>query len=314
MSDGHSGEGRPTWRRPGTPGPRRPARIAGLRSLRDAGPVPVSPEDDTALAPAPPVPPAPPTPPASPPSPTPPAGEPLPPGSGWGEAEAPGWTDPPLGTAAAGEGAAAPLGADATAEDVPPPARGPAPANIGAPVTAAAPDDDGLLVPAEQPGQRRRGLVVAVAALLALDIALGVTGGVLALRHASQDAATAARRGALNAAVSEIVPVLTLDYLSLKADERKALAGLTPAFGHTYYTSVLAPFDKLASQEHAQVQSSVSAAAVISASSDRAQVLAFVDTQRLSKVAPQGTIFGERLRLSMTRVGGRWLISGIVAE
>ena len=127
-------------------------------------------------------------------------------------------------------------------------------------------------------------------------------------RQARTDATSAARVAAGD--------ILGYDYRSIDDAIKRAHSETTGAFRKQYDStaSELLPQSK---QVKAIVQATVGSAAVMSASRDRVVVLLFVDQatvkQQPGAKTPETRIDQSRVRMTMSRVGGHWLVSELVA-
>lgn len=161
----------------------------------------------------------------------------------------------------------------------------------------------------------RRALLTAIAAALvvalaAADVVLWIGG-----RHAG--AVERARAQAVSAARQAARDILSYDYRSLQSDIAKAKSETTGLFAKQYAGSA----DTLlaqATQLRAIVQATpASPPAIVSATADEVVVLVFVDQASVKQPAGQRTpatrIDQSRVRMTMTKVGGRWKVSQLAA-
>jgi Mce-associated membrane protein len=160
----------------------------------------------------------------------------------------------------------------------------------------------------------RPATVASAVAALCLPAAAGAA---LLAREASNDnAVAAARTQAVHAAVQVAHDVLSYDYRSISTDVARAKAESTGVFGQQYAQEAGA-LAAQARQVHAIVQASVSSPGVVSATADEVVVLAFVDQaavqQRAGQKSPVTRIDQNRVRLTMTKERGQWLLSQLAA-
>jgi Mce-associated membrane protein len=127
-------------------------------------------------------------------------------------------------------------------------------------------------------------------------------------QQAREDAAAAARRAAED--------VLSYDYRTVGDDIARARSEATGLFSRQYAASA----DQLAEQARATraiVQARAGDPAIISATSTEAVVLVFVDQVSVKQLrgaaSPTTRIDQSRVRLTMSRIGGRWLVSQLAA-
>ena len=159
----------------------------------------------------------------------------------------------------------------------------------------------------------RRGLVAILALLcLAALTACAVMGW---QRH-SRQVEEQARKDAVSAARVAAGDILGYDYRSIEDAIKRARSETTGAFRKQYdeTASELLPQSK---QVKAIVQATVGSAAVMSSERDRVVVLLFVDQatvkQQPGAKTPETRIDQSRVRMTMTRTRGRWLVSELVA-
>jgi Mce-associated membrane protein len=161
------------------------------------------------------------------------------------------------------------------------------------------------------PGARR--LTVA---LLALCLIAATALVVLLLERRDDRASERARTQAVSAARAAAGDILGYDYRSIDASIQRARASTTGAFRKEYDETAkkLLPESK---QVKAIVQATVGSSAVMSASSDRVVVLLFVDQATVKQVpgekTPTTRIDQSRVRVTMTKVDGKWLVSELAA-
>ncbi|MBV9871880.1 MAG: hypothetical protein JO214_14785 [Frankiaceae bacterium] len=121
---------------------------------------------------------------------------------------------------------------------------------------------------------------------------------------------------AVAAAKSAVHTILSYDYRSLDADIKAAKADLTGEFAKEYAASAPRLLTE-AGQLKAIVQATVGFSGVVSATPDDVVVLLFVDQatvrQNPGSSVPTTRIDQSRVRVTMTRVGDRWLVSSLNA-
>ena len=161
---------------------------------------------------------------------------------------------------------------------------------------------------------RRTGLVTVV--VLALCLALAAADVALLVRDRSRPSLDRVRVTAVAAARQAVRDILSYDYRNLRADIAKAKSETTGLFAKQYAGSA----DTLlaqASQLRAIVQATPSSAGVVSASEDEVVVLVFVDQASVKQQAGQKTpttrIDQSRVRMTMTKVRGKWKVSQLAA-
>jgi len=164
---------------------------------------------------------------------------------------------------------------------------------------------------APQPGLRRVSVVLVVLCLLAATALVA-----LLLQRRDDQATERARTQAVSAARAAAGDILGYDYRSVEQSIARARADTTGSFRKEYDETAkkLLPESK---QLKAIVQATVGSSAVMSASSDRVVVLLFVDQATVKQVPGQTTpttrIDQSRVRVTMSKVGGKWLVSELAA-
>ena len=182
---------------------------------------------------------------------------------------------------------------------------GPAPA-------PATPTETPADVPAYDVGRRRLPARVLLVALGLVVLLLGALAGYLVTRPAG-NALEQHRRDALTAARSSSRLVFSYDYRHLAKDFAAAQAVTTGAFRKEYAATTGKLVSDVAPRYQAVVVADVSNAAIESATADRAVVLVFVNQQSTSTVTKAAKLTQSRLEMTLVRIGGNWLVSGVKA-
>ena len=157
----------------------------------------------------------------------------------------------------------------------------------------------------------RSDLLVLVAGLVA--VALVLTAGLVALRARSEDRVEQARTAALAAAEAHAVDLLSYDYRHLDRDFARAGKALTGSFADDYATTTKKVVRPTALEVKAVVTAEVAASSVVRASQNQVVVLLFVNQTTTSTRVEGPKVDLNRVRLTMTRVDGDWLVSKVVA-
>lgn len=184
----------------------------------------------------------------------------------------------------------------------PPPTRPrPRPSPTGTPAkrTSAA-------APAGGPGLVLPGLAVAAVLLLAATAVLGWFAW-------SANRTAAARDDALAASRSHAQEILSYDYRHIDADINRAKKDITGSFRKEYADTTRTVVKPTAVQYHAVVRATVKAASVVSASRSRVVVLLFVDQITTSTRVSGPKVDQSRVRMTLVKTGGRWLVSQVDA-
>jgi Mce-associated membrane protein len=160
-------------------------------------------------------------------------------------------------------------------------------------------------------GGRRLDWVLLVAGVVTL--ALVLTAGLVALRARSAARTETARTAAQTAAESDVVDVLSYDYRHLDRDFARARSHLTGKFVADYTTTTQHTVRPLAPQVHAVVKATVASSSVVRASENQVVVLLFVNQTTTSTRLDAPRTDLNRVRLTMTHVGGAWKVSKVAA-
>jgi len=144
---------------------------------------------------------------------------------------------------------------------------------------------------------------VAVALAVALILAM--------MQLGNQSALNNARSSALFAAKTYSVEIAGYDYRHLDTDFGVVLANSTPSFRSSFAQSSNALKSTL-TKYHATATAKVVAAAIISATTSRAEVLVYLD-QTVANSAQKGGATTDRSQVEITLVntGGKWLIDQV---
>jgi Mce-associated membrane protein len=169
------------------------------------------------------------------------------------------------------------------------------------PVTAASPGPAAPLL--------RWPLALLAAMAIAMSVLL-VLGSLAVARHKATDVA---RRGAAQAAQRAAVDVLSADYRQLDGDIKRAESRLTPSFRKDYAQLAQKAFGQLARDNHLLLSSTVVGYGVRDASPNRVVVLVFVDQVSTTQKQPTPKLAQNRVRMTMRKIDGHWLVDKIDA-
>ncbi|MGW0231147.1 hypothetical protein ACWDWO_22780 [Actinopolymorpha singaporensis] len=156
---------------------------------------------------------------------------------------------------------------------------------------------------------RRRTWPVAVLAA-AVAVVLAAT-AVLGYRAKVAGEVESARTGASSAARTAAQVVLGYDYRRLDSDFGRSRALLTGDFRNKYTQTVTTLVRPTATQTHAVVVAEVRSVSVVSATPDQVVTLLFVNQTTTSNRTAGPRTDLNRVRMTMRRVGDRWLVSGM---
>lgn len=162
-----------------------------------------------------------------------------------------------------------------------------------------------------EPDRTRLRQVLVVLALAALVLA----GSVFYLLGQVKEAQAADEAGdaAVSAAKSDAQEILSYDYRSLDNNFQQGLADTTGGFRTQYQQTTGQLVRPQATQQKVIVQAAVMNAGLISASDDNAVVLLFVDRVTTKAGQSKPTFNQDRVRMTLTKVNGKWLVSKLDA-
>lgn len=154
--------------------------------------------------------------------------------------------------------------------------------------------------------------VLSVLAGLVVLALLAAAGG-LVVADRQQQALSDARTAALAQAREHAETVLSYDHESLDGDFAAALAVSTGDFAKEYGRTSEAAVRPLATQTKATVTAEVVEAGLVEATRSRAVVLLFVNQTTTSTRADGPQTDLNRVRMTVVRDGGRWLVEQVDA-
>lgn len=169
--------------------------------------------------------------------------------------------------------------------------------------------DDDTSSPRDRTRAARQVLVV-----LAL-VALVLSGAVFYLLTKVNDARAADAAGdeAVSAARAHAQDLLSYDYRTLDSDFSRGLAATTGGFHSQYQQTTTQLVRPQAAQQKIIVQAAVMNAGIVSADGDSAVVLLFVDRVTTKSGQKKPAFDQDRVRMTMTKVNGKWLVSKLDA-
>jgi Mce-associated membrane protein len=148
-------------------------------------------------------------------------------------------------------------------------------------------------------------LVIALAALSAF--------GLVAYRVRAGAALETARDQASAAAQHDAVAILSYDYRHLDANFAAARKTLTGSFARDYRATTSSLVRPGAQQYHVVVKAEVAANSVVSATATKVVVLLFVNQTTTSTRLTGPRVDLNRVRLTLVKVDGNWLVNNVVA-
>jgi Mce-associated membrane protein len=202
---------------------------------------------------------------------------------------------------------------------VEPPGAGAAPADSVTdsddPVSVQAPTGVGpAAVGTPRNGSRARRLAVRTV-LVGVVLALAVLTASLAVSYRRGQAQAAAEAAVLAPAKTAAARILSYDYRHIEQDAAQTSAVLTGVFRGQYEAVMRQQIVPQAPRQRAVVQAEVLAAGVTSVSPDgrQAVVLIFANQTVSNTSTPQPRVDQVRVRVTLDRVGARWLVSKVDA-
>jgi Mce-associated membrane protein len=151
--------------------------------------------------------------------------------------------------------------------------------------------------------------IIAFGVLPAVVVALGAGAGVLRWQESSHREIQAARSESVAAARDITVAILSYRAGTVEQDLRSARDRLTGTFLDSYTDLIDNVVIPGAKEKNITSEARVSAAASVSAAPTRAVALVFVDQRVVQGAdAPSGT--ASSVRVTLDKVGDRWLVSG----
>lgn len=160
-------------------------------------------------------------------------------------------------------------------------------------------------------GTRLARQVLVVLALVALALSAAVFTLLRQVREVS--ATQQASTQALSAARTAAQDILAYDYRTIDADISRAANDTTGVFRKQYEDTAVKLVKPQATAQQTIVQAAVRAASVEDASPDRVVVLMFVDQATTRASDPTPRLSQDRVRMTLVKVDGRWLVSKIDA-
>jgi len=142
-------------------------------------------------------------------------------------------------------------------------------------------------------------------------VAATALAGVVTARVADRNAVDQARDAAVGAAVGNVATVLSYDYRHLDQDFAAADRLLSPKFRKKYDSTTAKGVRPLAVRYKTITTADVSAAGVIDVSANRALVLVFVNQTSTNTQLAAPRLDRSRIRVSLVRTGGHWLIDDL---
>jgi Mce-associated membrane protein len=105
--------------------------------------------------------------------------------------------------------------------------------------------------------------------------------------------------------------MFTYDYKTVDTELPKAADNLTPSFKNDYLKLINQAIAPGAKQKQLTVQATTQAAGVVSADRSHAVVLLYLNQVTTSKDSPQGVVTPSRVRVSLDKDNGHWLVAQV---
>jgi Mce-associated membrane protein len=153
--------------------------------------------------------------------------------------------------------------------------------------------------------------ITIVSALAVLAASLWGACVYLYLQTTTTDRINTAQASAVNSANDLVPKILSYKFDSVDADLANGLAGTTADFKNqfaTLSTQLIAPAAK---NQNIVTTATVNGTSVISATADKVDLLVFIDQTTTSKDAAPPRLDGSRVRVTMSLVDSKWLISNL---
>ena len=152
-----------------------------------------------------------------------------------------------------------------------------------------------------------------LAMLVVLVLLAGAAAVAVTLAERREQVLSDARTAAVEQARTAAVTVLSYDHETLDEDFAAALALSTGEFEQEYARTSEAAVRPVAEETRAVVEADVVSAGVVSAGPQEVRVLLFVNQTTTSTRADGPRTDQNRVRMTMQKVGDRWLVSAVDA-
>ncbi|MEU0502872.1 h domain protein [Nocardia sp. NPDC005998] len=158
-------------------------------------------------------------------------------------------------------------------------------------------------------GGRRR--VVVASAVALVIVALAAICGVTGYKYWNDRKSEQARTQVVPAAQRTVEAMFTYNFKTVDAELPKAADNLTGSFRDDYLKLIREAIAPGAKEKELNVQATTQASGVVSAESAHAVVLLYLNQVTTSKDAPQANISTSRVKVSLDKDGGHWLVSAV---
>ncbi|WP_433713219.1 h domain protein [Nocardia sp. CA-084685] len=159
-------------------------------------------------------------------------------------------------------------------------------------------------------GGRRRLILVASAIALVI-VALAAICGVTGYKYWNDRKSEQARTQAVPAAQRTVEAMFTYNFKTVDAELPKAADNLGGSFRDDYLKLIKEAIAPGAKEKELNVQATTQATGVVSAEPAHAVVLLYLNQVSTGKDSPQANISTSRVRVSLDKNDGRWLVSAV---
>ncbi|MEU0545386.1 h domain protein [Nocardia sp. NPDC005978] len=158
----------------------------------------------------------------------------------------------------------------------------------------------------------KRTLTLPMVAIALIAIAAVLAGaGFLGYKTYEYDQLDQARESSVAAARTTVESMFSYDFKTVDDKLPKVADNLTPGFRGDYLKLVTEAIAPGAKEKQLTVQASSQAGGVISAGTERAEVLLFLNQITTSKDKPEATTSGSRVKVELEKDGDRWLVAEV---
>ncbi|WP_067670204.1 h domain protein [Nocardia miyunensis] len=154
-----------------------------------------------------------------------------------------------------------------------------------------------------------RAILIVCAAVL--FVAAGVLGGFTGFKYWSDNQAEQARAQSVQTARNTVQAMFSYDFHTVDTELPKVGPSLTPGFRSDYLKLVDGVIAKGAKEKQLTVHANTTAAGIVSADRSHATVLLYLNQVTTSKDSPQGMVTPSRVRVTLDKDDGHWLVSGV---
>jgi Mce-associated membrane protein len=153
--------------------------------------------------------------------------------------------------------------------------------------------------------------IVLVAGLVALNLWLSNVHSDRTSGQARIGDVETSRTQALASARTRVPAMLSYSYKNVTSFAKDAPANATGKFRQDYARLISTVIAPAAKQQHIITRATVKSAGVIDAHTDQVDVLVLLDQTTQSKSSATGRIDGSRIKVSMRKAGGTWLVEDL---